>query len=150
MLAREKWICVGCVWLALATLLLAGCRTRQQGGYGEAVDQPAPGQVVIRGTFGSKLTTLLVFAGTGERDGQMYVWQNRNRATVASEMDGWYDSPRAFVDAMNARERISYELWAGDDADASQIGRSGRVPIRALRQTEIAQIVAGIKIDSAE
>jgi hypothetical protein len=76
------------------------------------------------------------------------VWQNRNRASAPSEMDRWYESPGAFVEAMNAEDRILYELWAGDETDAAGIGRSSSVPIRAVRRAELDVIVAGIQMNA--
>lgn len=146
--ALRVWVLMGGL-AAVATVTLAGgCRARGVQCDGGLHADDVGSQVVIRGGYGSKLTTLFVFAGMGERQGHLYVWQNRNRASAPSEMDRWYASPGAFVESMNAEDRILYELWAGDEADAAGIGRSNSVPIRALRRAELDVIVAGIQMNA--
>ncbi len=141
------WVLMGGL-AAVATVSLAGgCRARGVQCDGR-LQADVGSQVVIRGGYGAKLTTLFVFAGMGERQGQIYVWQNRNRASVPSEMDRWYASPGAFVESMNVEDRILYELWAGDETDAAGIGRSSSVPIRALLRAELDVIMAGIQMNA--
>jgi hypothetical protein len=146
--ALRVWVLMGGLAAVATVSLGGGGRARgvqcESGLHADDVGS----QVVIRGGWGSKLTTLFVFAGVGERQGQIYVWQNRNRASAPSEMDRWYASSGAFVESMNAEDRILYELWAGDETDAAGIGRSSSVPIRALRRAELDVIVAGIQMNA--
>lgn len=96
--------------------------------------------IPIRGHNGSKLTTLFAFAGTGDNEGQMYVWLNRARTTVKSDMDIWYPSSKALVDALTSGQSKSFDVWAGGTDVAARVASNNGVSIRPLTNDEIARL----------
>lgn len=133
------WTLTSSLGIVLTTS--AGCQVKhdaestRRGAVSQPMSDTTSFTVPIRGPGGS--TTLIVFAGTGNNEGQLYVWLNRSRANIKTSMDTWYPTSQSLVEALTLGQLKPFDVWAGGSDAATRIASENGVRIRSLTSDEI-------------